>query len=108
MARAVVVHCAGALKDLAEEIEVHLAMATRERIERGMALRTRRAPRPFANSATSRSSSKTTRRGMSRGRGLEQLLQDVRLGGRILRQAPGAERHDHLPDRPRHRRQHHD
>ena len=74
-------------KDLAEEIEVHLTMATRERIERGMAPDEARAAalREFGNVPLIE---QTTREGWS-WTWLEQLLQDVRLGGRILRQAPG-------------------
>jgi predicted permease len=74
-------------KDLAEEIEVHLTMATRDRIERGMAPDEARAAalREFGNVALIE---QTTREVWS-WTWLEQLLQDVRLGVRILRQAPG-------------------
>ena len=74
-------------KDIAEEIEVHLTMATRERIERGMAPDEARAEalREFGNVPLIQ---QTTREGWS-WTWLEQLLEDVRLGGRVLRQAPG-------------------
>jgi predicted permease len=73
-------------KDIPEEIDTHLAMATRERIERGMAPDEARAAaiREFGNVLLVRQ----TTREVWAWTWLEQLLQDMRLGARILRQAP--------------------
>src|SRR5262245_41793496 len=70
-----------------EEIATHLEMATRERIDRGEAPDEARlaALREFGNVPLV---AETTRRVWS-GPALEQLLQDVRFGARILRHAPG-------------------
>ncbi|MDP2053432.1 MAG: ABC transporter permease, partial [Acidobacteriota bacterium] len=72
---------------LAEEIEAHLAMATRDRIERGESPdeARRAAEREFGNAPVV---AQMTRDMWSRVR-LEQLLQDVRFGVRILWQSPG-------------------
>jgi predicted permease len=74
-------------KDIAEEIELHLEMATRDRIARGMSPDEARsaAMREFGNVALVQ---QTTREVWSWTR-LEQLLQDLRIGARILPQAPG-------------------
>jgi predicted permease len=73
-------------KDIPEEIDTHLAMATRERIERGMAPDEARAAaiREFGNVLLVQQ----TTREVWAWTWLEQLLQDMRLGARILRQAP--------------------
>ncbi len=72
---------------LAEEIESHLAMATRDRIERGESPAEARqaALREFGNVPLV---AQTTRDMWSWIR-LEQLLQDLRFGARILWQSPG-------------------
>jgi hypothetical protein len=74
-------------QDIAEEIETHLTMATRERIERGMAPDEARlaALREFGNVPLIQ---QTTREVWS-WTWLEQLLQDLRMGVRILWNAPG-------------------
>jgi predicted permease len=74
-------------KDIAEEIATHIALATRERIERGMPPDAARAAalREFGNVVLIE---QTTREVWSWTR-LEQLLQDLGMGARILRQAPG-------------------
>ena len=74
-------------EDIAEEINTHLAMATRERMERGMAPDEARAAalREFGNVALVQ---QTTREVWSWVR-VEQFVQDIRFGARILRQAPG-------------------
>ena len=73
--------------DIAEEINWHLALATRERVERGMSPDEARAAalREFGNVALIQ---QTTREVWS-WTWLEQLAQDVRIGSRILRHAPG-------------------
>ncbi|MDP2317860.1 MAG: ABC transporter permease [Acidobacteriota bacterium] len=74
-------------EQLAEEIEAHLAMATRDRIERGESPdeARRAAEREFGNAPVV---AQMTRDMWSWVR-LEQLLQDVRFGVRILWQSPG-------------------
>lgn len=74
-------------QDIAEEVETHIALATRERIERGMPPDAARAAalREFGNVLLIE---QTTREVWSWTR-LEQLLQDLRMGARIVRQAPG-------------------
>ena len=74
-------------RELAEEIEAHIAMAVRDRIERGEppdAAR-RAALREFGNVPLV---AQTTRDIWAWVR-LEQLLQDLRFGARILWQSPG-------------------
>ena len=83
-----VVHAPARQRTLRGEIEVaSRRMATRERIERGMAPDEARAAamREFGNVPLVQ---QTTREGWS-WTWLEQLLQDVRFGVRILRHAPG-------------------
>jgi predicted permease len=74
-------------KDIDEEIETHLAMATRERIERGMDPADARAEalREFGNVPLIQ---QTTREVWS-WTWLEQLVADARMGARILWHAPG-------------------
>ncbi len=73
--------------DIAEEIDSHITMATRDNIARGMAPDEARAAamREFGNVALVR---QTTREVWSWTR-LEQWLQDLKFGARILRTAPG-------------------
>jgi predicted permease len=72
---------------IAEEIETHIALATRARIERGMPPAEARAAalREFGNVPLIE---QTTREVWSWPT-LEQLLHDLGMGTRILRQAPG-------------------
>jgi predicted permease len=74
-------------EDITTEIESHLAMAIRERVDRGEPPDEARAAalREFGNVALVQ---QTTREVWSWTR-VEQLLQDLRFGARILRQAPG-------------------
>jgi macrolide transport system ATP-binding/permease protein len=74
-------------KDISEEIETHLAMATRDYIARGMSPDEARsaALREFGNVPLIQ---QTTREVWAWTRA-EQLLQDLRIGARILSQAPG-------------------
>lgn len=74
-------------KDISEEIEAHLAMATREYIARGMSPDEARnaALREFGNVPLIQ---QTTREVWS-WTWLEQLLDDLRMGARILTHAPG-------------------
>ena len=74
-------------EEIAEEIDAHVALATRERIERGMPPDDARASalREFGNVPLIQ---QTTREVWS-WTATEQLLQDLRLGARVLRQAPG-------------------
>jgi len=74
-------------EQLAEEVEAHLAMATRDRIERGEDSdeARRAAEREFGNVPLV---AQTTRDMWSWIR-LEQCLQDLRFGTRILWQSPG-------------------
>ena len=73
--------------DIAEEINSHVAMATRDHIARGMTPdeAPAAATREFGNVLLVR---QTTREVWSWTR-VEQCLQDVRFGARILRHAPG-------------------
>lgn len=73
--------------EVVEEIDLHLELATREHVERGMAPADARARamREFGNVALVR---RTTREVWS-WTSLEQLLQDLRFGARILWRAPG-------------------
>ena len=73
--------------DIAEEIETHVAMATRDYIARGMTPDQARAAatREFGNVLLVR---ETTRQVWSWTR-VEHCLQDVKFGMRILRDAPG-------------------
>jgi macrolide transport system ATP-binding/permease protein len=73
-------------REIAEEIDTHLAMATRDRIERGETPEEARLAvlREFGNVALIRES---TRHVWSWTR-LEQLLQDLRFGARILWHSP--------------------
>jgi predicted permease len=75
------------VQDINEEIDTHLEMATRDRIERGMSRDEARtaALREFGNVPLIQ---QTTREVWS-WTSLEQVWQDVRFGARILRQAPG-------------------
>lgn len=72
---------------LAEEIEAHLAMATRDRIERGESPgeARRAAEREFGNVPLVAQ----TTRDMWSGIRIEQLFQDLQFGARILWQSPG-------------------
>jgi putative ABC transport system permease protein len=73
--------------DIPEEIATHLDMATRERIERGMAPDDARAAalREFGNVALI----EQTTREVWAWTWLEQLVEDLRMGARILWHAPG-------------------
>lgn len=73
--------------EIAEEVEGHIAMATRDHIARGLAPDEARAAamREFGNMLLVRETTETV---WSWTR-LEQFIQDVRFGTRILRQAPG-------------------
>ena len=73
--------------DIAEEIDTHVAMATRDYIARGMTPDEARAAatREFGNVLLVR---ETTREVWSWTR-VEHCLQDVKFGARILRHAPG-------------------
>jgi predicted permease len=73
-------------RDLSEEIQTHLEMATREHIARGMSPADARAAaiREFGNPALIHQ----TTREMWSWTTVEQLLQDLRFGARILSQAP--------------------
>ena len=77
----------GRAEDLREEIDAHVAMATRDYIARGMTPDEARAAatREFGNVLQVR---QATREVWSWIR-VEHLLQDVRFGTRILRHAPG-------------------
>jgi predicted permease len=74
-------------EEIAEEIDAHIALATRERIARGMPRDDARAAalREFGNVPLIQ---QTTREVWS-WTAVEQLLQDLRFGARVLRQAPG-------------------
>ncbi|HUE85679.1 MAG TPA: ADOP family duplicated permease [Vicinamibacterales bacterium] len=74
-------------KDIAEEIDTHLAMATRDYVARGMAPDEARhaALREFGNVPLIQQ----TAREVWSWTWLEQLLQDLRIGARILTHAPG-------------------
>jgi predicted permease len=74
-------------RDISEEIETHLAMATRERIDRGMDPADARAAalREFGNVPLVQQ----TTREMWSWTWLEQLADDARMGARILWHAPG-------------------
>jgi predicted permease len=74
-------------RDLAEEIQAHIEMATREQIARGKLPDEARAAavREFGNVALVQQ----TTREMSPWTAFEQLVQDVRFGARILWHAPG-------------------
>src|SRR5687767_240932 len=74
-------------REIAEEIETHLAMATRERIERGESPEAARfaAMREFGNVGLIRD----TTRSVWISTTVEQLLQDLRFGARILWHSPG-------------------
>ncbi|MGH9220819.1 MAG: permease prefix domain 1-containing protein, partial [Vicinamibacterales bacterium] len=73
--------------EIAEEIDAHIAMATRDNIARGMTPDDARAAatREFGNVMLVR---QTTREVWSWTR-VEHCLQDVKFGARILRHAPG-------------------
>jgi predicted permease len=74
-------------EDIAEEIEAHVAMATRDYIARGLTPEEARAAatREFGNVMLVR---ETTREVWSWTR-VEHFVQDVKFGARILRHAPG-------------------
>jgi predicted permease len=74
-------------RELDEEIQAHLDMAARDRIDRGAspADAAADARREFGNVALV----KEVTRGMWSGRWLEPLLQDLRYGARLLRRSPG-------------------
>jgi predicted permease len=74
-------------QELNDEIQSHLEMAVRERIERGESPERAReaARREFGNASLV----KETARDSWGGRWLENLAQDVRFGARMLRKNPG-------------------
>lgn len=74
-------------RDLQDEIASHLDMATRDYVERGLSPDEARAAarRELGNEALVRQAT----REMWSGVWLEQWLQDLRFGARILRQSPG-------------------
>src|SRR5262245_40301503 len=74
-------------KELAEELESHLEMAARDRVERGQRPDDARANarREFGNVALVAEATRAVWGWV----GVERVLQDIRFGTRLLRRSPG-------------------